>query len=79
MNVVNSIARIPIKGYIGLLKLTIVKSKGRSPIQSSTAKKLTNYLLVSSRVDLMMIYVIIVRCGVFHSIPESLLLFSKAE
>ena len=45
MNVVNSIVMIPIKDYIGLLTLTIVKSNVGNPIQSSTTKKLTNQLL----------------------------------
>ena len=49
MNNVISIVRIPIKDYIGLLTLTIVKSNVRSPIQYSTTKKLTNQLLESDK------------------------------
>ena len=48
MNVVNSIVRIPIKDFIGILTLTLV----RSPMQSSTAKTLTNQLL-DFRVELL--------------------------
>ena len=49
MNVLNSIVRIPIKDYIGLLTLTIAKSNVRSPLQFSITKKLklTNQLLES--------------------------------
>ena len=38
MNVVNSIVRIPIKDFTGLLTLTIVKSNVRSPIWPSKTK-----------------------------------------
>ena len=39
MNSMNSIVRIPIKDFIGLLTLTIVNSNVRSPMQSSTTKE----------------------------------------
>ena len=42
-----ALTKVPYLYNIGLLTLTIVKSNVRSPIESSTKKKLTNQLLVS--------------------------------